>query len=104
MLALRAATTGSGINELIGHVAGFAELTRRASPQPIPKDSRLLLISLDEYQAVVRPGQASRPLVLALPPTRQDEVWAANVEVKTVLSPATSEKPARRQRHSCWRR
>lgn len=95
VLALRAATTGSGINELIGHVAGFAELTRRASPQPIPTDSRLVLISLDEYQAWFGRGKRADLLVLALPQDAEDEVWAANVEVKAVLSGGDQRKARR---------
>jgi hypothetical protein len=96
VLALRAATTGSGINELLGHVAGFAELTRRASPQPIPQNSRLLLVSLDEYKQWFGKGRRADLLVLALPADAKGEVWAANVEVKTVLS-AGDQRKARRE-------
>jgi len=96
VLALRAATTGSGINELLGHVAGFAELTRRASPQPIPQNSRLVLVSLDEYKQWFGNGKRADLLVLALPADADGEVWAANVEVKTVLS-AGDQRKARRE-------
>lgn len=99
VLALRAATTGSGINELIGHVGGFIELTRRASPLPFPIASRLVLISLDEYQHWFGRGRRADLLVLALPSDGHGEVWAANVEVKTV-GPGGNQRQARSEARS----
>jgi hypothetical protein len=99
VLALRAATTGSGINELIGHVGGFIELTRRASPLPFPVASRLVLISLDEYQHWFGRGRRADLLVLALPSDGHGEVWAANVEVKTV-GPGGNQRQARSEARS----
>jgi hypothetical protein len=88
ILALRAATTGSGINELLGHVAAFNQLTTVATPWPLPPGCRVLILSLDEYAGWF--GQAKRAdmLALALSP-EEGGVHAANVEVKAVRDPAT---------------
>lgn len=93
VLALRAATTGSGINELIGHAAGFDELRSRISPHFAPSGSRLILISLDEYSHWFGRGKRADLLVLALPSDATREVWAAFAEVKTALS-GTSQSQA----------
>jgi hypothetical protein len=83
ILALRAATTGSGINELIGHVAAFNQLTTVASPWPLPADCRVLILSLDEYAGWFGRGRRADMLALALSP-EEEGVHAANVEVKAV--------------------
>lgn len=95
VLALRAATTGSGINELIGHVAGFVAITERASAATLPPNSRVLLISLDEYQDWFGRGQRADLLALALPRDADREVWAATVEVKAAESAAGQQKALR---------
>jgi hypothetical protein len=83
ILALRAATTGSGVNELIGHVAAFHRLTTAATPWPLPPGCRILLLSLDEYAAWFGRARRADMLALALSPV-EGGVHAANVEVKTV--------------------
>ena len=60
ILALEAATTGAGINELVGHVVAFSLLSRRATPWPLPPGCRVLLVSLDDYKQWF-PVQARRP-------------------------------------------
>jgi hypothetical protein len=86
ILALRAATTGSGINELIGHVAAFNRLTTVATPWPLPPDCRVLILSLDEYAAWFGRARRADMLALALSP-EEGGVHAANVEVKAVRDP-----------------
>lgn len=49
ILALEAATSGTGINELVGHVVGFSLLGTRSTPWPLPPGCRVLLLSLDEH-------------------------------------------------------
>lgn len=49
ILALEAATSGTAINELVGHVVGFSLLGTRATPWPLPPGCRVLLLSLDEH-------------------------------------------------------
>lgn len=93
ILALRAATTGSGINELIGHVAAFHRLTSDASPWPLPAGSRVLLISLDEYAGWFGAGKRADLLALAISP-EEGGIHAANFEVKTVKSPIGSARAA----------
>jgi hypothetical protein len=88
ILALRAATTGSGINELIGHVAAFNRLTTVATPWPLPPDCRILILSLDEYADWFGRTKRADLLALALSPAELG-VHAANVEVKAVRSAAT---------------
>ena len=63
ILALEAATTGAGINELVGHVVAFSMLATRATPWPLPPGCRVLLISLDDYSRMV-PSQESRSTCL----------------------------------------
>ena len=50
ILALQAATSGTGINELVGHVVAFSLLARTTTPWPLPPGCRVLLVSLDEYR------------------------------------------------------
>ena len=49
ILALEAATSGTGINELVGHVVGFSLLGTASTPWPLPPGCRVLLLSLDEH-------------------------------------------------------
>jgi hypothetical protein len=93
ILALRAATTGSGINELIGHVAAFHRLTSDATPWPLPAGCRLILISLDEYAGWFGAGKRADLLALALSPEERG-IHAANIEVKAVKGEAVSGRPA----------
>ncbi|HEV2857953.1 MAG TPA: hypothetical protein VGW80_06070 [Solirubrobacterales bacterium] len=85
ILALRAATTGSGINELIGHVAAFNRLTTVATPWPLPPGCGVLILSLDEYADWFGRARRADMLALALSPG-EGGVHAANVEVKAVRS------------------
>jgi hypothetical protein len=87
ILALRAATTGSGINELLGHVAAFNRLTTVATPWPLPPGCRVLILSLDEYANWFGRAKRADMLALALSP-EEGGVHAANVEVKAVRDPA----------------
>ena len=80
ILALEAATTGAGINELVGHVASFSLLSTRTTPWPLPPGCRLLLISLDDYKQWF-PGKRADLLVMALD-TEEKGVHVAIVEVK----------------------
>jgi hypothetical protein len=86
ILALRAATTGSGINELIGHVAAFNQLVTVATPWPLPPDCRVLILSLDEHAEWFGRAKRADMLALALSP-EEGGVHAANVEVKAVRDP-----------------
>lgn len=87
ILALRAATTGSGINELLGHVAAFNRLTTVATPWPLPPGCRVLILSLDEYAGWFGRAKRADMLALALSP-EEGGVHAANVEVKAVRDAA----------------
>jgi hypothetical protein len=87
ILALRAATTGSGINELLGHVAAFNRLTTVATPWPLPPGCRVLILSLDEYASWFGRAKRADMLALALSP-EEGGVHAAHVEVKTVRDPS----------------
>lgn len=82
-LALRAATTGSGINELIGQVCAFARLGSEATPWPLPPGLRVLLLSLDEYADWFGRGRRADLLALAIAPD-EGGVYLANLEVKAV--------------------
>jgi Bacterial protein of unknown function (DUF853) len=86
ILALEAATTGSGINELVGHVVAFSMLSTRATPWPLPPGCRVLLISLDDYKHWF-PGKRADLLVLALD-TAEVGVHGAIIEVKARRSDA----------------
>ena len=93
ILALRAATTGSGINELIGHVAAFRRLISDATPWPLPPGCRVILISLDEYASWFGGGKRADLLALALSP-EEHGVHAANIEVKAVKDPGSAARSA----------
>jgi hypothetical protein len=85
ILALRAATSGSGINELIGQVCAFSRLASQATPWPLPPGCRVLLVSLDEYTEWFGRGRRADLLALALSPD-EGGVHCANLEVKAVKS------------------
>jgi hypothetical protein len=89
ILALRAATSGSGINELIGQVCSFSRLASQATPWPLPPGCRVLLVSLDEYTDWFGRGRRADLLALALSP-EEGGVHCANLEVKAVKSTAAA--------------
>ncbi|MBA8964949.1 hypothetical protein JOJ86_006227 [Rhodococcus percolatus] len=80
ILALQAATSGAGINELVGHVVAFSLLATTTTPWPLPPGCRVLLISLDEYRHWF-PGKRADLLAIALD-TRDEGVHVATIEVK----------------------
>jgi len=80
ILALQAATSGAGINELVGHVVAFSLLATTATPWPLPPDCRVLLVSLDEYRHWF-PGKRADLLAIALDPA-EGGVHIAAIEVK----------------------
>jgi Bacterial protein of unknown function (DUF853) len=80
ILALEAATTGAGINELVGHVVAFSLLATRTTPWPLPPGCRVLLVSLDDYQQWF-PGKRADLLAIALD-TQENGVHVAAIEVK----------------------
>jgi hypothetical protein len=84
VLALEAATTGAGINELVGHVVAFSLLATRTTPWPLPPNCRLLLVSLDDYKHWF-PGKRADLLVVALD-TQEGGIHAAAIEVKARTS------------------
>ena len=86
VLALEAATTGAGINELVGHVVAFSLLATHTTPWPLPPDCRVLLVSLDDYKHWF-PAKRADLLVLALD-TAEGGVHAAAIEVKARRSDA----------------
>ena len=86
VLALEAATTGAGINELVGHVVAFSLLATHTTPWPLPPDCRVLLVSLDDYKHWF-PGKRADLLVFALD-TGESGVHAAAIEVKARRSDA----------------
>lgn len=86
ILALEAATTGAGINELVGHVVAFSMLATAATPWPLPPGCRVLLISLDDYKQWF-PVKRADLLVLALD-TAERGVHGAAIEVKARRSDA----------------
>jgi hypothetical protein len=81
ILALEAATTGSGINELVAHVVAFSLLGDRATPWPLPPGCRVLLISLDEYANWFPNSKRADLLALAID-TENCAVHVAAIEVK----------------------
>ena len=83
ILALRAATSGTGINELIGQVCAFSRLASEATPWPLPPGCRVLMISLDEYTEWFGRGRRADLLALALSPS-EGGVHCASLEVKAV--------------------
>jgi hypothetical protein len=80
ILALEAATSGTGINELVGHVVAFSLLATTTTPWPLPPGCRVLLVSLDEYRHWF-PGKRADLLAIALDP-REGGVHVAAIEVK----------------------
>lgn len=81
ILALQAATTGAGINELIGHVVGFSLLGATSTPWPLPPDCRVLLVSLDDHAGWFLGGKRADLVALAID-TREVGIHAAVIEVK----------------------
>lgn len=86
VLALEAATTGAGINQLVGHVVAFSLLATRTTPWPLPPNCRLLLVSLDDYKHWF-PAKRADLLVIALD-TVEHGVHVAAIEVKARTSDA----------------
>jgi hypothetical protein len=80
ILALQAATSGAGINELVGHVVAFSLLAKTTTPWPLPPGCRVLLVSLDEYRHWF-PGKRADLLAIALD-THEHGVHVAAIEVK----------------------
>ncbi|GAB2983961.1 ATP-binding protein [Actinotalea caeni] len=80
ILALQAATSGAGINELVGHVVAFSLLATTTTPWPLPPGCRVLLVSLDEYRHWF-PKKRADLLAIALD-TRDRGVHIATIEVK----------------------
>lgn len=80
ILALQAATSGAGINELVGHVVAFSLLATTATPWPLPPGCRVLLVSLDEYRHWFT-GKRADLLAIALD-TAEGGVHVATIEVK----------------------
>lgn len=88
ILALQAATSGTGINELVGHVVAFSLLATKTTPWPLPPGCRVLLVSLDEYRYWFR-GKRADLLAIALDPT-EGGVHVAVIEVKARRSDETN--------------
>ncbi|MEH1130139.1 helicase HerA-like domain-containing protein [Micromonospora sp. CPCC 206061] len=87
ILALEAATSGTGINELVGHVVAFSLLARTTTPWPLPPGCRVLLVSLDEYRHWFQ-GRRADLLAIALD-TAEGGVHVATIEVKARRSDET---------------
>jgi hypothetical protein len=87
ILALEAATSGTGINELVGHVVAFSLLARTTTPWPLPPGCRVLLVSLDEYRHWF-PSRRADLLAIALDPS-EGGVHVAAIEVKARRSDET---------------
>jgi hypothetical protein len=87
ILALQAATSGAGINELVGHVVAFSLLATTATPWPLPPGCRVLLVSLDEYQHWFS-GKRADLLAIALDP-EEGGIHVACIEVKARRSDVT---------------
>lgn len=87
ILALQAATSGAGINELVGHVVAFSLLATKTTPWPLPPDCRVLLVSLDEYRHWFT-GKRADLLAIALDP-KEGGVHVATIEVKARRSDET---------------
>ena len=80
ILALQAATSGAGINELVGHVVAFSMLATTTTPWPLPPGCRVLLVSLDEYRHWFT-GKRADLLAIALDHSQRG-VHVAAIEVK----------------------
>lgn len=87
ILALQAATSGAGINELVGHVVAFSLLATTTTPWPLPPGCRVLLVSLDEYRHWF-PKKRADLLAIALDP-HDEGVHIATIEVKARRSDET---------------
>ncbi|MEV0939588.1 helicase HerA-like domain-containing protein [Micromonospora wenchangensis] len=87
ILALEAATSGTGINELVGHVVAFSLLATTTTPWPLPPGCRVLLVSLDEYRHWF-PSRRADLLAIALDPA-EGGVHVAAIEVKARRSDET---------------
>lgn len=87
ILALQAATSGAGINELVGHVVAFSLLSTTTTPWPLPPGCRVLLVSLDEYRHWF-PSKRADLLAIALDP-EEGGVHVATIEVKARRSDET---------------
>jgi hypothetical protein len=87
ILALEAATSGTGINELVGHVVGFSLLGTTSTPWPLPPDCRVLLINLDEHAGWFLGGKRADLLALAID-VEEGGVHGAVIEVKARRSDA----------------
>ena len=87
VLALEAATSGTGINELVGHVVGFSMLGTESTPWPLPPGCRLLLLSLDEH-AEWFIGQQRADLLAVAVDTQDCGLHGAIIEVKARRSDA----------------
>ena len=86
ILALQAATSGAGINELVGHVVAFSLLATTTTPWPLPPGCRVLLISLDEYRHWFT-GKRADLLAIALDKDNE-AVHVAAIEIKARRSDA----------------
>lgn len=87
ILALEAATSGTGINELVGHVVGFSLLGTTSTPWPLPPDCRVVLINLDEHAGWFLGGKRADLLALAID-VEEGGVHGAVIEVKARRSDA----------------
>jgi hypothetical protein len=87
ILALEAATTGSGINELVGHVVAFSLLSTKATPWPLPAGFRVILVSLDEYGSWFPSGRRADLLAIAMDPS-EPGLHVAVIEIKARRSDA----------------
>lgn len=81
ILALEAATSGTGINELVGHVVGFSMLGTTSTPWPLPPRCRVVLISLDEHPEWFMGQKRADLLALAID-TEEGGLHGAVIEVK----------------------
>lgn len=81
ILALEAATSGTGINELVGHVVGFSLLGTRSTPWPLPPRCRVVLVSLDDHPEWFLGGKRADLLSLAID-TEEMGIHGAVIEVK----------------------
>lgn len=81
ILALEAATSGAGINELLGHVVAFSLLSTTTTPWPLPPNCRVLLVGLDDYKGWFPSGKRADLLAIAIDP-EENGVHVAAIEVK----------------------
>lgn len=81
ILALEAATSGTGINELVGHVVGFSLLGKTSTPWPLPPGCRVILVSLDEH-ADWFIGQKRADLLALAIDVEESGLHGAVIEVK----------------------